>query len=209
MALVNPVSAYGLLDVAQHRGAKAVVSTAAAGALGRMIARLGARRGVGVINVVRRHEQVDSLHQEGREHVLDSSDPELDRQLEELCRRLDARVALDAIGGPMTGRLLHALPPGGHVVIYGGLSFEPASFDSTEPIYQGKSVSGFYLPAWLATKNALSVLLIIGRRVAPLLRTELSSKVRHTTTLDEAPAAIARYADNMTAGKVLITPNPR
>ena len=77
----------------------------------------------------------------------------------------------------MTGRLLRALPPGGHVVVYGGLAREPASFEPTEAIYQGKSVSGFYLPAWLATKNTLSVLRIIGRRVAPLLRTELSSEV--------------------------------
>ena len=177
MSLVNPVSAYRLLDVAQRRGAKAVVSTAAAGALGRMIARLGARGGVGVINVVRRPEQVERLRSEGREHVLDSSDPEFDRQLEELCRRLGARVAFDAIGGAMTGRLLRALPPGGHVVVYGGLAREPASFEPTEAIYQGKSVSGFYLPAWLATKNTLSVLRIIGRRVAPLLRTELSSEV--------------------------------
>ena len=209
MSLVNPVSAYGLLDVARRRGAKAVVSTAAAGALGRMVARLGARGGVGVINVVRRPEQVETLRSEGRERVLDSSDPEFDRQLDALCRRLGARVALDAIGGTMTGRLLQALPPGGHVVIYGGLCARAGELRADGGHLPGQAVSGFYLPAWLATKNTLSVLRIIGRRVAPLLRTELSSEVRQRTTLGDASGAISDYAGNMTAGKVLITPNAR
>jgi hypothetical protein len=35
----------------------------------------------------------------------------------------------------------------------------------------------------------------------------LSSEVVNRPTLDEAPAAIADYADNMTAGKVLLRPN--
>jgi len=207
MSLVNPVSAYGLLEVAKRRGAGTVVNTAAAGALGRMIARLGARRRVRVINVVRRPEQVEALRREGRPHVVDSSDPEFERQLMQLCGRLDARVAFDAIGGAMTGRLLRALPEGGHVVIYGGLSFEPGSIEPTQAIYENKSISGFYLPTWLATKNTLTVLQIIGRRVAPLLRTDLSSEVGTRTPLDGASDAIAAYAGNMSAGKVLIKPN--
>jgi NADPH:quinone reductase-like Zn-dependent oxidoreductase len=206
MALVNPVTAYGLLEVAGGRGAKAVVSSAAAGALGRMIARLGVRRGVEVIDVVRRTEQVETLRAEGRVHVLDSSDAEFDQQLEELCRRLDARVAFDAIGGTMTGRLLRAVPDGGHVVVYGNLSWEPAGFDPTGPIYQGKSISGFYLPAWLATKNVVSVLRIITRRVGPLLGTDLSSEIATRSTLDGAPDAIAASARNMSAGKLLLLP---
>ncbi|HXJ65314.1 MAG TPA: zinc-binding dehydrogenase [Actinomycetota bacterium] len=207
MSLVNPVTAYGLLEVAHRHGTKAVVNTAAAGALGRMIARLGARRRVQVIDVVRRAEQVEALRRDGREHVLDSSDPEFDRQLGELCRRLGARIAFDAIGGATTGRLLDALPAGGHLVIYGGLSLEPASFDLTGPIYENKSISFFYLPTWLATKNAVTATLIISRRVAPLLTTDLGSEVGSRTTLDDAPAAIADYARNMTSGKVLLLPN--
>jgi NADPH:quinone reductase len=207
MSLVNPVSAYGLLEIAKGRGTRAVVNTAAGGALGRMVARLGVRDGVRVIDVVRRPEQVESLRSEGRDHVLDSSDPEFDAQLEERCRRLEARVAFDAIGGAMTGRLLRALPDGGHVIVYGGLSLEPSSFDVTQVIYQRKSISGFYLPTWLGSKNVVSVLRIITRKVGPLLRTELSSEIGNRTTLDEAPDAIAAYARNMSAGKVLLLPN--
>jgi NADPH:quinone reductase-like Zn-dependent oxidoreductase len=209
MSLVNPVSAHGLLEVARGRGAKAVVNTAAGGALGRMIARLGARRGIRVIDVVRAPEQVEALRRGGRDHVLDTSDPGFDQQLEKLCRRLDARVAFDAIGGEMTGRLLRALPDGGHVIVYGGLSLDPSRFDVTQVIYEHKSISGFYLPDWLATKNVVSVLQIITRRVAPLLRTDLSSEIGNRTTLDGAPDAIAAYARNMSAGKVLLLPNER
>jgi NADPH:quinone reductase-like Zn-dependent oxidoreductase len=209
MSLVNPVTAWVLLDIAQRRGSKAVVSTAAAGALGRMIARLGARRGIGVINVVRRQEQVETLQAEGREHVLDSSEPAFDEQLEERCRQLGARVAFDAVAGDLTARLLRALPSGGHVVIYGALSLEPSSFDPSLAIFESKSISGFYLPAWLAATNTLTALRTIGLRVRPLLGKVLDSTIHRRSTLENAPAAIADYASHMSAGKLLLRPNDR
>ncbi len=60
-------------DMVSRGGHTAIVNNAAASALGRMIARLGRARGIAVINIVRRQEQVDLLKAFGTEHVLNSS----------------------------------------------------------------------------------------------------------------------------------------
>src|ERR1044071_8547413 len=74
MLLVNPLSALAMFEIAQHGQHRAMVSTAAASALGGMILRLGKRRNIPIIHVVRRQAQVDLIRQQGGEYILNSSD---------------------------------------------------------------------------------------------------------------------------------------
>ena len=63
--LVNPLTAWALMEEARLGRHRAVVQTAAASALGRMVVRLGQRFSVPTINVVRRAEQVGTPTQDG------------------------------------------------------------------------------------------------------------------------------------------------
>lgn len=206
MGLVNPLAAVGLMERVTVLHAKAMVSTAAAGALGQMLLRLARGRGIGVISVVRRREQAELLRSQGADHVLDSSDRNFEADLKDLCRRLDARVALDAVGGDMIERLLTALPRRGHVVIYGALAAEPARLQPADVIFADKVVEGFYVPTWLARKS-LPQLVLLERRVTRLLGADLGATVRARVSLVDAPPAIAAYQQAMTGGKLLIKPN--
>lgn len=207
MALVNPLAAIGLIERVRELGARSFVSTAAASALGQMLLRRGQGRGLAVINVVRRQEQVEQLKGQGAAHVLNSADADFHARLKELCRQLNARVALDAIAGEMTARLLSAMPAGGRVIVYGGLARDLRTAVSLPDIVFGdKSVEGFYVPTWLASKS-LPQLVLLERRVPRLLAGELGAVVRARVTLEEAPRAIEDYRRAMTGGKVLITPN--
>jgi NADPH:quinone reductase-like Zn-dependent oxidoreductase len=206
MALVNPLAAIGLMERLKALHATSFVSTAAAGALGQMLLRLGRRRGLDVINVVGRPQQVDLLTQQGATHVLSTADRDFQNQLEELCRRLHVRVALDAIGGDTTAQLLAALPPGGRVIVYGGLARQPMMIPQSDVVFGNKSIEGFYVPTWLAAKS-LPQLVLIERRVPRLLNRELGAEVRARVTLNDAPQAIEDYRHSMTGGKILITPD--
>ena len=207
MALVNPLAAIGLIERVQELRSRSFVSTAAASALGQMLLRLGQRRGLQVINVVRRQEQVEQLEKLGAAHVLSSADDDFQGRLEELCRRLNARAALDAIGGEMTSQLLAALPAGGRVILYGGLARDlTVAVSLPDIVFGDKSVEGFYVPTWLAAKS-LPQLVLLERRVPVLLTRELGAVVRERVTLEKAPRAIEDYRRAMTGGKVLITPN--
>jgi len=206
MALVNPLAAVGLMERLKVLHVRSFVSTAAASALGQMLQRLGRRRGLVAINVVRRPEHVDLLTRQGATHVLSTADRDFQNKLDELCRRLHCRVALDAIGGDMTAQLLAALIPGGRVIVYGGLAREPMMLPQPDIVFGNKSVEGFYVPTWLATKS-LPQLVLLERRIPRLLDRELGTDVRARVTLRDAPRAIEDYRQAMTGGKVLITPH--
>src|ERR1044071_1955723 len=65
MLVVNPLSALAILDLAQRGKHSAIVSTAAASALGGMILRLGKKLNIPIIHIVRRQAQVESVRKLG------------------------------------------------------------------------------------------------------------------------------------------------
>ncbi len=206
MSLVNPLAAVGLMERIAALRLRSFVSTAAGSALGQMLRRIARTRQFEVINVVRRADQAERLRREGVDHALVSEDGDFDARLKDLCARLNARVALDAIGGTMTARLLGALPRNGRVILYGALAEEASVLNPAEVIFADKVLEGFYVPNWLA-KKSLPQMILIQRRVMRLLGSDLTTAIRARARLDEAGPAIADYAKSMTGGKLLILPN--
>ncbi len=204
MSIVNPYTAWAQLAIAQQLRMRAIIQTTAAGALGRMVIRLARRRGVQVINIVRRDTQVKALQAIGATYILNSEAPDFDQQLRTLSHQLDARLAFDSLAGAMTGRLLAAMPPRARVVVYGGLSMEPIQAIPGDVIFDQRSIEGFYLAHWVARQRLLT-LLSMQRELRRL------SEVTHTEVQLRAPLAagqraIATYEAQMSAGKALLMP---
>lgn len=204
MRIVNPYTAWAHLSIARQAGAHPFVQTAAASALGQMVNRLAQRRGVQVINVVRRDAQAETLRALGAKHILNSEAPDFDGQLRALCRQLGARLAFDAVAGAMTTRLLNALPPEGRVIVYGGLAGEMISVNPGEVIFNQRRIEGFYLPRWVARQNPLA--LIAMQRKLYQLGDLTHAAIQLRAPLENAQQAIATYQTNMSAGKVLLMP---
>lgn len=206
MSVVNPLTAVALIDQARHSNHQAVVNTAAAGALGQMIDRLGRDAGLVVINTVRREAQVALLKERGAKIVLNSSNRNFAQQLHDACHEHKARLAFDAIAGKTTLRLLDAMPRHSKVTIYGGLSEQPAQILPGHAIFRDQSVDGFWLSSWLGKKNIVQ-LLLLWRKAQKQLGSTLKTDVRARYPLADAPQAVRDYASQMTGGKVLITPS--
>jgi len=210
MMLVNPFTAWALVEEARRGNHRAIVQTAAASALGRMIVRLARSHNIPVINVVRRPEQVALLRnlagqQAGAHHVLDSNSAGFDEILRNHCRELGATIAFDAVAGEMSGRIQRAQPKRSRLVIYGALSLEAAQIDPGVLIFEAKSVDGFWLSGWLAKLSLFSRARIAGQ-VQKLLASELKTEVRARYPLDQAPRALQEYSAEMTSGKILLVP---
>jgi len=203
--LINPLTAWALVEEARRGRHGALVQTAAASALGRMVVRLARTFSIPVINVVRRSEQVELLRGMGEQHVLNSSEPDFDARLQESCKRLNASIAFDAVAGETTLRVLRALPKGSRLLVYGALSLQPCVVDPGSLIFEQKRVEGFWLTGWLRSKNMLSQLRVVGR-VQKLLARELKTTFQARLPLEQAPRALQQYATNMTAGKILLLP---
>jgi NADPH:quinone reductase-like Zn-dependent oxidoreductase len=177
MSVVNPMTALAFLEIARSGGHAGVINSAAAGALGRMVDRVLTADGIKVINVVRRSDQARSLTDSGAEIALDSSSDDFDSELRQTCRDLGARLAFDAVGGVLTRRLLTAMPPGSTVMVYGGLAKQPSQADIGDLVFEGKTVTGFWLSRWLPEKSTLQNLRL-WRKVQRLIGAELGSEIR-------------------------------
>jgi NADPH:quinone reductase-like Zn-dependent oxidoreductase len=206
--IVNPFTAWALLGIAAESRARAVVQTAAASALGRMIQRLAAARGVEVVNIVRRREQVELLKSEGAREVLDSSEEGFDERLKEVCKRVRATVVFDAVAGQLTGRVMRAMPTDSECVVYGALSMEGCVLDPRALIFERKRVRGFWLSEWMRGTSALKKF-AASRSVQKLLKGELRTEIRARLPLEQAAEGVRLYERDMTGGKILFVPGMR
>ncbi len=205
MSVVNPLTALAFLTLAKEGRHKAIVQTAAASVLGQMVNRLCKSEGIQIINIVRREAQKELLKEQGAEIVLNSSDPNFSQHLWDVCQHYQSRIAFDAVAGPLTIQLLKAMPSHSKVIVYGGLSYEPAQAEAGQLIFEGKSIEGFWLTTWMSKKNFLQSL-AIWQRAQKLITTDLKSEIRMQYPLNEAQNAIKEYQSQMTGGKILLRP---
>ena len=208
MLLVNPLSALAILEIAARGKHRALVSTAAASALGAMLLRLGKRRGLPIIHIVRRRAQVDVVRANGGEHVLNSSDADFEAQLRALADKLSATLFLDAIGGSFTQQLAQAAPNGSTLLLYSRLSGQDCVIDSRTALVKHLRFEGWFLANWIREKNLLQVL-NLSRQAQSLLSSDLQSPIQQRLPLAEAQQAVAAYLQNMTAGKILLVADPQ
>jgi NADPH2:quinone reductase len=207
MMLVNPLSALAFFDIVKKEKHAAIVNTAAASALGKMILRLGHRYHVPVINVVRRQEQADLLRPLGAEFVLQSNDANFSNEFRDLTRRLKATLILDAVGGQLARQMLEIAPAGTTLLLYANLSGEERALIPLGAWNESKQIASFYLGDWAVKRGMLQTLNDI-RRVRQLGATDLRSTIHKRMSLSAVHEALKIYKNNMTAGKVLLVADP-
>jgi NADPH:quinone reductase-like Zn-dependent oxidoreductase len=208
--IVNPLTAMGLLDTARSAGHRAAVHTAGASQLGRMLLAMATESNYPMIHVVRREAQADLLRSLGAEHVLNSSVESFADQFQSACSSLNATAVFEAVAGDMSGTLINRMPSGSTAYVYGALSEEPCgNIDPIELIFRDKTVTGFYLGKWLQSRGMISILRASGRVQRMLIDGRIQTEVQRRLTLDESVEGLKQYVNNMTQGKVLITPHAR
>lgn len=201
--VVNPMTALAFFEIIQKGRHAAFVNTAAASQLGRMLIRMACKKGIPLINIVRRAEQVDLLISLGAEYVLVSADEDFDEKLMALTHHLKATLILDAIAGEFTQRLLAASPAGSLLLLYSILSASRASFSPNMLWYQNRRVEGFYLSTWLAKQGPLKILRLT-RQVQKLSHSDLMTTYQKRIPFTAAQEGLGLYQENMTAGKILL-----
>jgi NADPH2:quinone reductase len=204
--LVNPLSALAIMEIAQRGKHRAIVSTAAASALGGMVLHLGKRYNIPVIHVVRRQAQADWVRGLGGEYVLNSSDADFIEQLRTLTHKLKATLLLDAISGSMTQQLAEAAPFGSTILLYSRLSDEACIIDARTALVKDLHFDGWFLPNWLGKKNLIQVLQL-SQQAQSLLGTDLRSPIHKRLPLAKAQKGLETYVNNMSAGKIFLVAN--
>ena len=205
MVFVNPMTAYAMLDKARKAGAKGVVQTAAAGALGQMIFRLAKSWDMNVVNIVRREEQAAELKSIGAETVVLSSSPKFERELLVACKKNEATFGMDAVAGQMTVTMAGCMPRGSTIIVYGALSGEAIPLHPGVLIFMEQKLEGFWLSPQLQ-KLSNTELSEMSNTVQKMIGEEFSSEVRSKYSTEDATKAVQEYGAKMSGGKVLICP---
>ena len=205
--IVNPMTTLAFFEIIQKGEHAAFVNTAAASQLGRMLVRMAKKKGIPLINIVRRKEQSDLLRSLGAEHVLVSTEASFDQKLKELTHRLTATLFLDAISGDFTQRLIDASPTGSLILLYSNLSQSPAKINPNSLWYFNRRVEGFILSTW-APKQGFLKILRLTRQAQRLAQTDLTTTFQKRLPFTSAQEGLELYQKNMTAGKVLLVIDP-
>ncbi|CAD8174464.1 unnamed protein product [Paramecium pentaurelia] len=205
-AIGNPVTVMLMLEEAKEQKAKAVINTAAASALGRQFVRYFQSNGIEVINIIRRKEQENTLKQDGAKYILNSSDPNFLKDLEQLITELKVTLFFDAIGGEITGKIFKLLPSGSITYIYGMLSGTNFEIDGKEILTRGKIIKNFSLLSTKHPFNPFSHQEALSR-LHELLQSQLQTHYHKQYSLNQINEALEDQKQNGSIGKVLIRPN--
>jgi NADPH:quinone reductase-like Zn-dependent oxidoreductase len=219
---INPLTALSMVETMRAEGHTALVHTAAASNLGRMLVRICAADGVGLVNVVRSDEQVQVLRDIGATHVVNSSLPDFADRLTEAVSDTGATLGFDAVGGgSLASEILTAMersqPPMStwtpygstthkQVYIYGSLDFGPTVIERRFGLTWG--LGGYLLTNALGRLGGEA----IGRmraRVVAEAKTTFHSGYAETIGLAGVldPATLSVASRRSTGTKYLIDPS--
>ena len=200
--IVNPFTVAAFAEVIQQGNHKAVAINAAASALGKMLIKWGKKFNVPIISLVRKQEQVDTLHALGAEHVFNTSEEGWKKNAKALAETLGASVGFECVGGTSAGDLVDIINQGGIVYTYGNLSHEPSAISPYSLIFERKRLQGYGRIAFFQNKTHEEKL-EVGRQVQEsfdVFGTEYSKEI----SLTEVKAALVEYSQGATNNKILI-----
>ncbi|OGS51444.1 MAG: NADH oxidase [Erythrobacter sp. RIFCSPHIGHO2_12_FULL_63_10] len=221
-AFVNPMTALGFVETAKMEGHSAIVHLAAASNLGQMLNRICLEDGFGLVNVVRKQDQVDLLKNQGAQHVVNSSDEDFMAQLRSAIDATGAYLGFDPIGGgQMTDQVFKAMEQvaqskmteysrygsnqAKRMFIYGRLDFGPTILTASYGF--NWTLSGWLLFPFLQ-KAGVETMLRMRQRVLDNLTTTFASHYKRKVDLFEMleKDAVLDYRMMKTGEKYLVTP---
>jgi NADPH:quinone reductase len=221
-SFVNPLTVLGMVETMRQEGHTALVHTAAASNLGRMLIRLCREEQVPLVNIVRKSEQEEILRSEGAQYVCDSTASTFMADLTEALVATSATLAFDAIGGgKLAGQILKGMEAAAtstageysrygsttykQVYIYGGLDRGPTEFDRNFGMAWG--IGGWLLTPFLQ-KIGPEAMHRLQQRVAAGLTSTFASSYTKEVSLAEVLHldAVSVYAKQSTGEKYLINP---
>jgi len=205
--IINPGTVSYMVALAVRGGHKAVVSTAASSALGKMLIRALKAKGIKSINTVRQDKYIEPLKKEGADYVLNSEAADFETQLKELAEKENATIAFDAINGHFTDKLLHNLPAHSTIYVYGALGGVKYDLNEVRHFEHGKTISGLLYTSYIEEFKQRGEMDKYYEEIHAPLKTIFKSHVQKIYPLDDIIEAFEYYEKNSSKGKVLIKAN--
>ena len=222
-SFVNPMTALGFAENAKMDGQEAILHTVGASNLGQMLVKICQEDDLGLVNIVRKSDQVDLLKDLGAKHIVNSADDDFMDQLKSAIDETNAFYGFDPIGGgKMVDSCFKAMEQVAskkmseysrygsnqqkRMFIYGRLDMGPTTLT---PSYGfGWTLSGWLLTPFLQMAGRETVARM-RKRVLDNLTTTFASSYKSKVDLEGmlTKEAILDYRQMKTGEKYLVMPN--
>ena len=222
-SFVNPMTALGFAENAKMDGQEAILHTVGASNLGQMLVKICREDGLGLVNIVRKSDQVDLLKDLGAKHIVNSADGDFMDKLKSAVDETNAFYGFDPIGGgKMVDSCFKAMEQVAskkmseysrygsnqqkRMFIYGRLDMGPTTLT---PSYGfGWTLSGWLLTPFLQMAGGETVARM-RKRVLDNLTTTFASSYKSKVDLEGmlTKEAILDYRQMKTGEKYLVMPN--
>ena len=139
-----PFSAITLLDHLDVSSGDWIIQNAANGAVGRMLSRLAAARGVNCVSLVRRADGVAELQASGIANAVSTAENGWQDRVREVTAGAAIRVGVESVGGTASGDLAALIGDNGQMVVFGSMTAQPVVIPPGEFIFRNLTLRGFW-----------------------------------------------------------------
>jgi NADPH:quinone reductase-like Zn-dependent oxidoreductase len=199
-----PISAWRLLGELQVERGDWIAQNAANGAVGKVVAKLAAERGVRVLNIVRREAAVAELAAEGITDAVSSEHTDWVERARSITGGAPIRRGLDSIAGRAADELMSLLADEAWLISFGALSGRPMQISPDNLLFKRTTVKGFWAakPSTFHTPEEIRGALV--DFVTKAAKGEFKLPVAEVFSLDQS--AEAAEASNVAgrAGKIAL-----
>lgn len=183
-----PLSTLVLLDDLNVGEGDWIVQNAANGAVGKVLNLVANKRGINVINLVRRSSAVGDLQDLGFSNIVVTEEEGWQEKAKSLTKGAPIARALDSVGGPATDAIMDLLGDGGELICFGSMSGQNMQISPKNLLFKNTIAKGF----WAA------------RRIPEIDAQKRSDMVRELITLaasGDLPLPVDQILDFYEAGR--------
>lgn len=201
-----PFSAISLLRFLGLSAGDWLVQNTANGAVGRMVAQLGAAQGLHVLGLVRRAEGVEELAAQGISQVVATDSDGWRDRVAAITGGADIRAGVDSVGGHAAGQVLSLLGNDGTLVAFGAMGSPVMELGSGDLIFKQAVVKGFWASRVSADMDASVRAGLFRELIGHILSGALTLPVAATYGFDDVQEAARANFEPGRVGKILLRP---
>ena len=201
-----PFSAITLLDHLDVSSGDWIIQNAANGAVGRMLSRLAAARGVNCVSRVRWAVGVAVRQASGIANAVSTAENGWQDRVREITAGAAIRVGVDSVGGTASGDLAALIGDNGRMVVFGSMTAQPVVIPPGEFIFRNLTLRGFWGSSVMARLPQERRAALMGEVIGRVMSGDLPLPVDGIFGLDRPADAVRASLTPGKVGKVMFRP---
>lgn len=197
-----PLSAKMIIESMGLQPGAWIALNAANGAVGKLVSRFAAEKGIHVLGLVRRDETVAELAAQGFANVVSTGAEGWQARVKTLTGGAPIVRAIDSLGGDGASQLLEVIADGAELISFGAMTQRPLKISAGDLLFRGITVKGFWGAKPPLAPERIGVLL--GELVTAAAKGELDLPVDAVFGLDQVVDAVTASGKPGRSGKVAL-----